>query len=113
MNMLIQGKKAKSFSVLRGIIPFLPPTFAGTAMNPFTDHPASVNETYAEHAGFAFGFGVRMIVGGLACCLHGIFPFLFERTGSRVIISLHQRLAANRRPTTLPERSASAVTPGA
>lgn len=82
-------------------------------MKLFTDHPASVNETYTEHAGFAFGFGLRMIVGGLACCLHGIFPFLFERTGSRIIISLHQRLAANRRPTTLPESSASAATPGA
>lgn len=97
----------------RGIIRFWIPTRAGTAINPFTDHPASVNETYTEHAGFAFGFGVRMILGGLACCLHGIFPFLFERTGSRIIISLHQRLAANRRPTTLPESAASAVTPGA
>lgn len=67
-------------------------------MSLFTDHPASVNETYTEHAGFAFGFGVRMIVGGLACCLHGLFPFLFERTGSRIIVELHQHLADHRRP---------------
>jgi len=67
-----------------------------TAMNLFTDHPASVNETYTEHAGFAFGFGLRMIVGGLACCLHGLFPFLFERTGSRIIGELNQRLADHR-----------------
>lgn len=77
-------------------------------MKLFTDHPASVNETYTEHAGFAFGFGLRMIAGGIACCLHGLFPFLFERTGSRIIITLHQRLAANRRPTTLTDTAAAA-----
>lgn len=77
--------------------------------NLFTDHPASVNETYTEHAGFAFGFGVRMILAGLACCVHGIFPFLFERTGSHMIIKLHQRLGANRRPTTLPDAGTKAA----
>ncbi|MBL8516237.1 MAG: hypothetical protein JNM76_04620 [Betaproteobacteria bacterium] len=77
-------------------------------MKLFTNHPASVNETYTEHAGFAFGFGLRMIAGGLACCLHGLFPFLFERTGSRIIISLHQHLAANRRPTTTTDTAAPA-----
>lgn len=79
-------------------------------MKLFTDHPASVNESYTEHAGFAFGFGLRMIAGGLACCLHGLFPFLFERTGSRIIIKLHQRLADNRRPTTLPDNAPSGAT---
>ena len=33
----------------------------------FTDHPASVNETYLQHMGMAFGFGGRMLVGALAC----------------------------------------------
>jgi Family of unknown function (DUF6356) len=79
-------------------------------MKLFTDHPASVNETYTEHAGFAFGFGFWMIVGGLACCLHGLFPFLFERTGSRIIVRLHERLSAHRRPTSL-DPSASPARP--
>ncbi len=32
----------------------------------FTDHPASVDETYGEHLVMATGFGVRMILGGFA-----------------------------------------------
>jgi hypothetical protein len=30
-----------------------------------------------------------MIGGGLACLVHGIFPFLFSQTGSRTIRELH------------------------
>jgi len=33
----------------------------------FTDHPASVNETYLQHMGMAFSFGSRMVIAGLAC----------------------------------------------
>jgi hypothetical protein len=62
----------------------------------FTDHPASVGESYAEHMGVASAFGVRMILGGLACLVHGIFPFLFTRTGSRIITQLHDRMVAHR-----------------
>ena len=51
--------------------------------NPFTDHPKKVDETYFEHFGVASSFGLRMIVGGFACLMHGFFPFLFETTGSR------------------------------
>ncbi|MGE0719595.1 MAG: DUF6356 family protein, partial [Alphaproteobacteria bacterium] len=47
--------------------------------------------------GFASGVGGRMILAGCACILHGIFPFLFERTGSRTIIALHQRVTAGAR----------------
>lgn len=62
----------------------------------FTDHPRTVDETYFEHMGMASGFGWRMIVGGCACLVHGIFPFLFEKTGSRIITDLHDRMVANR-----------------
>ena len=40
-------------------------------MSLFTDHPASVGETYAQHLGSASFFGSRMILAGLACMLHG------------------------------------------
>ena len=62
----------------------------------FTDHPASVDETYFEHLVAAGGFGVRMLVGGLACLVHAVLPFAFERTGSRIISVLHDRMVANR-----------------
>ena len=62
----------------------------------FTEHPASVGETYGEHLVMASGFGVRMVIGGLACILHGIFPFLFVKTGSKQIESLHGEMITNR-----------------
>ena len=51
----------------------------------FTEHPASVGESYAEHLAMAGGFGLRMILGGCACLIHGLLPFLFVRTGSAQI----------------------------
>lgn len=62
----------------------------------FTDHPASVDETYGEHLVMASGFGVRMILGGCACLIHGLLPFLFVKTGSRQIGTLHDRMVTNR-----------------
>ena len=62
----------------------------------FRDHPASVGETYAEHLAHASGFGLRMIVGGFACILHGLLPFLFVKTGSKQVSVLHDRMVTNR-----------------
>lgn len=62
----------------------------------FTEHPASVGESYLEHMGVAFSFGARMIGAGLACLAHGVFPFLFTRTGSRAVAELHERMVTNR-----------------
>ncbi len=66
----------------------------------FTAHPASVHETYLQHARFAGGVGMQMILGGLACCLHGVFPFLFTTTGSRTILALAARLGSGHRHAT-------------
>ena len=65
------------------------------ADNPFTRHPSEVGESYGEHFRHASGFGFRMIAGGLACIVHAVFPFWFERTGSRTMDDLHRRM--NRR----------------
>jgi len=65
-------------------------------MNPFTDHPSQVGETYIEHFLAASSFGVPMIVTGFACLLHGIFPFLFEKTGSNLVRKLYDRMVTNR-----------------
>ncbi len=67
------------------------------SLNLFTDHPASVGETYGEHLQVAGGFGLRMILGGIACLLHGLLPFLFTRTGSSTIALLHERMVISRR----------------
>jgi hypothetical protein len=62
----------------------------------FVDHPASVGETYLEHMGRASCFGGRMVLGGLACFLHALLPFACERTASRQIALLHDRMVVNR-----------------
>lgn len=62
----------------------------------FTSHPASVGETYAEHLVAASGFGLRMIIAGLACMLHGLLPFLFVKTGSRCVDALHKQMVTKR-----------------
>ncbi len=76
----------------------------------FTAHPASVEETYAEHMGVAFGFSLRMFLGSLACLVHGFLPFLFVTTGSAAISELHERMVAQRRrhePGRLAARAAA------
>lgn len=66
----------------------------GTDMlDAFTRHPRSVDETYGEHMAVAWSFAFPMLLGGLACFVHGIFPFLFETTGSRCVKLLHTRIA--------------------
>ena len=64
--------------------------------NPFTAHPNSVGESYLEHCLFACRYGVKMTVGGLAALLHGIFPFLFQATGSRITRELNATLEESR-----------------
>jgi Family of unknown function (DUF6356) len=65
----------------------------------FTEHPASVGESYTEHLGRAVCFGTRMIFAGIACLVHGMLPFLFVRTGSRAISELNDRMIVHRRGT--------------
>lgn len=55
--------------------------------NIFTDHPHSVNENYFQHMRFASAFGFKMLAGGLACLTHAIFPFLFKKTGSDILLA--------------------------
>jgi hypothetical protein len=68
----------------------------------FTEHPASVGETYGEHMSNAAWFGIRMMLAGMACMVHAVLPFLFARTGSRVVAELNERMVINRRVSPLP-----------
>ncbi len=73
----------------------------------FTEHPASVGETYNEHMTSAWSFSARMAVGALACVVHGLFPFLFTRTGSGIIAELHSRMILNRTRQRAPHAAGS------
>ena len=63
----------------------------------FTEHPASVGETYWTHLLRASWFGVRMLVAGVACLIHAVLPFTFVKTGSQAITELHAAMVTNRR----------------
>ncbi|OGT59949.1 MAG: hypothetical protein A3E85_04830 [Gammaproteobacteria bacterium RIFCSPHIGHO2_12_FULL_45_12] len=56
--------------------------------NIFTEHPDSLNESYFHHFYFAWKFGFQLLGCGLACILHGIFPFIFQKTGSNLIFKM-------------------------
>ncbi|HWZ61633.1 MAG TPA: DUF6356 family protein [Steroidobacteraceae bacterium] len=65
----------------------------------FTEHPASVGESYMEHMGRAACFGLRMMGAGAACLVHALLPFLFVSTGSAAVAELNDRMVAKRRAT--------------
>lgn len=62
----------------------------------FTDHPASVGESYLEHMGVAGRFGWRLTRGGIGCMIHGLLPFAFKTSGSDTVRDLHAQLVAKR-----------------
>ncbi len=62
----------------------------------FLDHPAEVNESYAEHFGVASRFGLKMIWGGLSALVHAFIPALCKTKGSETITRLHAQLIRNR-----------------
>jgi hypothetical protein len=75
----------------------------------FTDHPASVGETYFQHLCTASTFAFRMFTGAIACFLHALFPFAFRHTGSDCISSLYEEMIQHRRrraatPSNMPAR---------
>lgn len=78
----------------------------------FTEHPASVNETYFQHMGMAFGFGTKMLIGSLGCFVHGIFPWLCLTRGSDTIRTLHHRMVTHRTAQAVAPESATAVAAG-
>lgn len=55
------------------------------------DHPASVDESYGEHARFAFGFSLKLFAAASAALVHAVIPGLFEKTASRIIADLYAR----------------------
>lgn len=63
----------------------------------FTEHPATVGESYGEHFVTAMGFGLALFKAACCCVVHAILPFAFEKTGSASISELHDRMVMNRK----------------
>ena len=75
----------------------------------FTAHPASVDESYLQHLAAACGFGGRMLLGALACFVHGFFPWLCLTRGSDTIRGLHHRMVTHRVARPGPDKFTAAV----
>jgi len=71
----------------------------------FSDHPASVGETYLQHCRHALGFGWIMLRGSVGCFLHALFPWAHTRTGSQTVTRLYDRMVINRRKLRADEMS--------
>lgn len=57
----------------------------------FTDHPASVDETYGQHLAFAARFSGALMLAAAAALIHALFPFFFDKTASRIVARLYAR----------------------
>ncbi|MEX0371125.1 MAG: DUF6356 family protein [Tateyamaria sp.] len=55
----------------------------------FLAHPRSVDENYAQHAVFAGGFAMRLLMASGAALVHALVPCLFEKTASRMIADMY------------------------
>jgi len=58
----------------------------------FTDHPASVGETWGQHARIALAIAGTLAMAAMAAAVHAMVPALFTRTASRAIDRLHARI---------------------
>ncbi|MBL4741268.1 MAG: hypothetical protein JKY12_09755 [Sneathiella sp.] len=76
----------------------------------FNEHPNSVNETYLEHMHMSSSFGFWLAIAAFCAFVHAILPFVFEKTGSGIIMKLHNRMVSNRvvKLTTKPETKSGA-----
>jgi len=62
----------------------------------FTEHPASVGESYTQHFAHALSFGTAMLWGALACLVHAVFPWLCTTVASRTVVRLHSQMVTSR-----------------
>ena len=68
----------------------------------FNQHPESVNESYLEHMTVALSFFMQFSYPAFAALVHAFLPFLFVKTGSKIITDLNQRMVVSRQRN--PER---------
>lgn len=56
----------------------------------FTEHPASVDETYLQHMGFAVRYALQLGLCTMAAIVHSIFPFLLTNYCSKKVAYLNR-----------------------
>ena len=55
----------------------------------FRTHPAEAGETYMQHLWFTVSMSARFLLVSIILLIHGMLPFLFTHTGSRLVEKIH------------------------
>ncbi len=63
----------------------------------FTDHPASVGETYTEHMRVAAGYSGRLLRASMCAAIHAVFPWMHCTTASATIRTMHDEMSEGQR----------------
>lgn len=58
----------------------------------FTTHPHEHQMTYTGHALHALHRAIRMGKGAIGLCIHSVFPFLCQKTGTNVVEQLYDEI---------------------
>lgn len=58
----------------------------------FTEHPKDIGENYFQHLAFTLRMTLRFIAVSIIMMIHGLLPFLFQRTGSEQIQKIYERM---------------------
>jgi hypothetical protein len=67
----------------------------------FTDHPASVGESYGEHFRVAVRFARELTAAAAACAVHAVVPSLCTTSASARIRRLHEQMTSGARGAAL------------
>ena len=67
----------------------------------FTEHPASVGESYGEHFKVAAGFAGSLAIAAAAAAVHAVVPSRCTKTASKRIIAMHEQMTSGARGANL------------
>ena len=73
----------------------------------FTEHPATVNETYFQHFLFAMRLAILLLAAGLAALIHALLPALFAHTASEIVERLHRQFETRHQRPKEPVQSSN------
>lgn len=71
--------------------------FQNWVISVFLFHPNLTGLSYPEHLFQAWNLAMRSLFAGLVLIIHGIFPFVFEDTGTAVLIETYHQVAKYKR----------------
>lgn len=61
----------------------------------FIQHPEEQNMTYFEHFKHSCSYSIQAFKSSLIFIIHGLCPYLFQKTGSTIIKDLNNKLNGN------------------